>query len=148
MLRRHRAMSFVDETPTRMGDQSATTPERNADGERLADSAEPRMHDVDRDGCADLVMARSLGRVRTETPLVYRNNGSGRFQAMPPEPFVGSDRYFGNDAVPADVNGDTMIDFVVPDHHNGPDGFFGTADDFTKLVTLLNTTPAGPVRCE
>ena len=148
VLRRRRTMSFVDETSTRMGDQRATTPERNADGDPLHNAADPRMHDVDRDGCADLVMSRMHGRVRTESPLVYRNNGSGRFQAMPPEPFAGSDRHFGTYAVPADVNGDTVIDFVVPVHHNGRDNLYSTDDDFTTLVTLLNATPPGPVRCE
>ena len=146
-LRRRRPMSFVDETRTRMGDQSATTPERYADGNPLHNTADPRMHDVDRDGCADLVMSRSFGRVVTESPLVYRNNGRGRFRAMSPEPFAGSDRHFGSYAVPADVNGDTVIDFVVPHHHNGPDHRYNTADDFTTLVTLLNTTPLGPARC-
>ena len=138
--------SFVDETPTRMGDQSATTPERNPDGEPLHNAATPRMHDVDRDGCADLVMSRG-SRVRTESPLVYRNDGSGRFQAMSPVPFAGSSRYFGFGAVPADVNGDGTIDFVVPAHNNGPDREYGTADDFAMLVTLLNITPPGPIRC-
>ena len=138
---------FDDETLARMGDQSATTAERNPDGEPLHNAAPPRMHDVDRDGCADLVMSRSSGAVRTAAPLVYRNDGSGRFQAMSPVPFAGSDRYFGHGAVPADVNGDTAIDFVVPHHDNGPDQRYGTADDFTTLVTLLNTTPPGPVRC-
>ena len=138
--------SFVDETPARMGDQSATTPERDPDGDPLNNAAQPRMHDVNRDGCPDLVMLGG-GRVRTESPLVYRNDGSGRFQAMSPVPFVGSSRYLGGGAVPADVNGDGAIDFVVPYHNEGPDREFGTADDFAMLVTLLNTTPAGPARC-
>ena len=139
--------SFGDETPTWMGDQSATTPERNANGDELSNVGEPKMHDVDRDGCADLVMSRTLDEVRTESPLVYRNNGSGQFQAIPPEPFAGSDRYFGLYAVPADVNGDGMIDFVVPQRYDGPDDQPRTADDFGTLVTLLNTTPAGSIRC-
>ena len=50
--------------------------------------------------------------------------------------------------MPADVNGDTVIDFVVPVHHNGRDNLYSTDDDFTTLVTLLNATPPGPVRCE
>ena len=138
--------SFDDETPTRLGDQSATTSDRNPAGDPLYNAAEPSMHDVNRDGCPDLVMLGG-GRVRTESPLVYRNDGSGRFQAMSPVPFVGSSRYFGGGAVPADVNGDGAIDFVVPYHNEGPDREFGTADDFAMLVTLLNTTPAGPARC-
>ncbi len=138
--------SFVDETPARMGDQSATTPERGPDGKALHNAATPRMHDVDRDGCADLVTQGNVD-VRTESPLVYRNDGSGRFEAMSPVPFVGSGRYFGFGAVPADVNGDGAIDFVFPLHNNGPDREYGTADDFAILVTLLNTTPPGPIRC-
>ena len=130
-----------------MGDQSATTPERDADGNELFNDGAPRMHDVDRDGCADLVMSRGHAPVRTESPLVYRNDGSGRFQAMSPVPFAGSDRYFGGGAVPADVNGDETIDFVVPWHDNGPDGRYGTEDDLSELLTLLNTTPADPGRC-
>ena len=122
-----------------MGDQTATTPERGADGEPLNNVALPHLHDVDRDGCVDLVMARSLA-VRVESPLVYRNDGSGRFQAMSPVPFAGSSRSFGGLAMPADVNGDTVVDFVVPHHNRGPDDRLSTADDWTTLVTLLNTT--------
>ena len=137
--------SFVDETPARMGDQSATTPERDPAGEPLHNAAAPRMHDVNHDGCPDLVMWGNPN-VRTESPLVYLNDGSGRFQAASPVPFVGSDHYFGP-AVPADVNGDAAIDFVLPQREAGPDGLYRTADDFAMLVTLLNTTPPGPIRC-
>ena len=137
--------SFDDETPARMGDQSATTPERDPAGEPLHNAAAPRMHDVDRDGCADLVMWGGPN-VRTESPLVYLNDGSGRFEAASPVPFAGSDHYLGP-AVPADLNGDAAIDFVVPQRHAGSDGLYGTADDFGMLVTLLNTTPPGPIRC-
>ena len=135
--------SFVDETLDRMGDQSVTTSERsNKDGDPLRNAGAPVMHDVDRDGCADLVMSRGWAEVRTESPLVYRNDGSGRFQAMSPVPYVGS-----SGAVPADVNGDGAMDFVVPWRNIGPDHEYGTDDDFGMLVTLLNTTPAGPARC-
>ena len=61
--------------------------------------------------------------------------------------FAGDDRYFGIQAVPADVNGDYVVDFVVPHRDDGPDDEWGSEDDFTTLETLLNTTPAGPVRC-
>ena len=45
------------------------------------------------------------------------------------------------------MNGDRAIDFVFPERHAGPDGLWGTADDLAVLVTLLNTTPPGPIRC-
>ena len=146
VLVNRRGTSFDDETSVWMGDQGAATAERNSDGEPLYNGAAPSMHDVDRDNCADLVFARG-GAVRIEEPLVYRNDGSGRFRAMSPVPFAGWDRHFGGGAVPADVNGDGAVDFVVPEGFYGPDGRDGTADDFTNLVTLVNTTPAGPVHC-
>ena len=139
--------SFVDETSTRMGDQSAITSEYDSDGFPLHNDGDLGMYDVDRDGCADLVVSKSWGAIRTESPLVYRNNGSGQFEAMDPTLFAGDDRYFGSQIVSVDVNGDGVIDFVVPLRDNGPDGDWGTEDDFTTLETLLNTTPAGPVRC-
>ena len=139
--------SFADETRTWMGDQSATTPERTPDGNPLQYiDAAPTMRDVDLDGCPDLVMTLS-GPVRAESPLVYRNDGSGRFRAMSPVPFAGSTDHFGVKAVPADVNGDGAIDFVVPYPDAGLDDRYGTVDDATMLVTLLNTTPPDPIRC-
>ena len=106
--------SFDDETLVWMGNQSATTPERDVNGDLLHNHAEPTMHDINRDGCPDLVMSRGGHDVGPASPLVYRNDERGRFAAMSPVPFVGSSRYFGGGAVPADVNGDGVVDFVVP----------------------------------
>ena len=139
--------SFVDETNARIGDQSAAMRGRLEDGSQNYNIAEAEMHDVDRDGCDDLVMWRTRSPIRLEAPLVYLNDGRGRFRAMPPEPFAGEDRYFGYFTVPMHVDSDSVIDFVVPQHHDGPDGNYGTDDDYTTFVALLNTTPAGPVRC-
>ena len=44
------------------------------------------------------------------------------------------------------MNGDGVIDFAVPRRHDGPHGRPRTVDDFRTLVTLANTTPAGPCR--
>ena len=140
--------AFVDETSTWVSDQSATTPWINQDGDQLYNLGQLRMHDVDLDGCEDLVVFAGRAHIRVESPLVYRNNGSGQFQAMSPEPFAGDDDYFGRHAVSADVNGDAVIDFVVPHHNEGPDEEWGTDDDFTTFITLVNTTSPQPVRCE
>ena len=140
--------AFVDETSTWVSDQSATTPRINQDGDQLFNLGQLRVHDVDLDGCEDLVVFAARAHIRVESPLVYRNNGSGQFQAMSPEPFAGDDEYFGRHAVSADVNGDAVIDFVVPHHNEGPDEEWGTDDDFTTFITLVNTTSPQPVRCE
>jgi hypothetical protein len=142
--------SFSDETTTWMGDQSATAAEFDENGDPLYNVAAPRMHDVDGDGCLDLVMSGGFEfRAESmEAPIIYRNNGSGQFQAMSPEPFAGSDHYFGYNLAPADLNGDAVVDFVLPQHNNGPDDLYGTADDFVRFLVLLNATPVGSIRCE
>ena len=139
---------FGDETDTWVKGQGATTPERLPNGDPLHNgSAGFAVHDVDRDGCADLVMVRQGHRVSREAPLVYRNNGSGQFRPMSPAPFLRADMYFGDNAAPADVNGDGAVDFVELEVFEGPDGVIETGDDFGVLVTLLNTTPARAPRC-
>ena len=137
--------AFVDETSTWMGDQSLTTPELYPNGDGLHNAARPRMLDIDRDGCEDIVMANA--NTRPESPIFYLNNGSGQFQPVDPgEMFTGMD-WLGIYSAPADVNGDGVIDLVFPQRILGPDDEYGTDDDSTRFLTLLNTTPAGPVRC-
>ena len=134
--------SFVDETSTWIpGDQSVTAIE---DGINLGGLA---MHDVDLDGCRDLVVTASRDEIRLESPLAYRNNGSGQFSPLAREHFASGEDAFGYGAMPIDANGDGAIDFVVTEPGPGGDGIWETNDDSARLVTLLNTTVAGPVRC-
>ena len=137
---------FGDETDTWVKGQEATTPERLPNGEPLHNgSAGFATHDVDRDGCIDLVMVRQGHRVSRHAPTVYLNNGSNQFWPMSPEPFLRAD--FGDNAAPADVDGDGAVDFVEVQHYEGPDGVSNTEDDFGLVVTLLNTTPSRSPRC-
>ncbi|MYD85861.1 MAG: VCBS repeat-containing protein [Acidobacteria bacterium] len=140
--------SFVDETPTWLGDQSLTEQVYYPNGDLVYGDANPRMLDIDRDGCEDIVMANSNTLIRPESPIFYLNNGSGQFQPVDPdEMFTGMD-WSGIYGVPADVNGDDVIDLVFPQRVVGPDDEYGTEDDSTRFLTLLNTTPPSPVRCE
>ena len=54
--------------------------------------------------------------------------------------------WLGIFSAPADVNGDGVIDLVFPQRILGPDDEYDTDDDSTRFLTLLTTTPAGPVR--
>ena len=139
---------FGDETDTWVKGQEATSPERLPNGEPLHNgSAGFATHDVDRDGCIDLVMVRQGHRVSRHAPIVYLNNGSGQFRPLSPDPFLRADMYFGDNAAPADVNGDGAVDFVEVELYEGPDGVIHTDDDFGRFVTLLNTTPSRSPRC-
>ena len=140
--------AFVDETSTWMGDQSLTTPERFPEGDGLHNQAVPRMLDIDRDGCEDIVMANGYNPIRSESPIFYLNNGSGQFQPVDPDETFTDLDWDGRYQVPADVNGDGVIDLVFPQRVFGPDDEYGTDDDSTRFLTLLNTTPVGSIRCE
>ena len=133
--------TFTDETRTWVRRQGVTAiPDLNLGG--LA------MHDVNLDGCQDLVVTAPWDHVRPQAPLVYRNNGSGRFAPMPARRFVTKDEHFGAGAMPIDANGDGAIDFVMSELGPGRDGRWETRDDRTWLVTLLNTTrPRGRPLC-
>ena len=126
---------FVDETVTWLGRQRRTRRQRRPNGEPLVAAAEMEMHDVNRDGCLDLVMTRNRSNITAEAPLVYRNNGSGQFRPIAPSRFVR--RFSGGWSWPANLNADGMPDFVFG-HGNGAS---------SVLVALLNRTPPRPVRC-
>ena len=111
------------------------------------------MRDLNRDGCPELVLGISWGPITKQSPIAYRNNGRGQFRPLPPEPFTRGvtgrpRRHFGYDAGAADVNGDGLTDFVVPEKNWGSDGLPSTRDDTTRVITVLNTTRPRPVRCE
>ena len=148
VLRRRRPMSFVDETPTWFDDQSLTAQVYYANGDLLYNFADPRMLDIDRDGCEDIVMANAFNPIRAETPIFYLNNGSGQFRPLTPDEMFIDMGWDGKYATPADVNGDGLADLVFPQRILGPDDEYGTEDDSTRFLTLLNTTPPRPVRCE
>ena len=86
--------------------------------------------------------------IRPESPIFYLNNGSGQFQPVDPGEMFTSMDWNGIYNVPADVNGDGVTDLVFPQRILGPDDEHGTDDDSTRFLTLLNTTPPRPVRCE
>ena len=89
-------------------------------------------------------MVKGKNPIRSESPIFYLNNGSGQFQPVDPgEMFTGMD-WDGRYTATADVNGDGVIDLVFPQRIYGSD----VDDDSTRFLTLLNTTPLRPVRCE
>ena len=133
--------SFVDETSTWMlGDQSVTA---ITEGVNLGGLT---MRDVDLDGCPDLVVTAPWDDIRPESPLVYRNNGSGQFSALPPERFVSGDEVFGYRAMPIDADGDGAVDFVAATLGPGADRAWEADEDALRIVTLLNTTTARSVQ--
>ncbi len=144
-------LSFGDQTSTRVKGQSPARRQRFPNGDGLYNTVgDLVMSDLNRDGCADLLMSETIVPIKRQSPVAYRNNGRGQFRPLPPERFTAGaedPQYFGSGATVADVNGDGLPDFVVPNLYYGPDDRRETRDDFTRFTTLLNTTPPRPARC-
>ena len=134
-------LSFADETRTRMGNQGRSRPQRHPDGSLLHGEATPALHDINRDGCPEIVMTNTWSAISRPTPAAYRNNGRGQFRPLAPETFLPpyAQGYQGHSLMPADVNGDGLVDLVFPDY----DLDVGR----TALVALVNRTRARPIRC-
>ena len=132
-------LTFADETRTRMGNQARSRPQRHPDRSLLQGEATPAMHDINRDGCPELVMTNTMAPVTRRTPVAYRNNGRGQFRPMTLETFLAPPHNWGHSLMPADVNGDRVVDLVYPayDHDVGE----------VSLVTLVNRTRLRPIRC-
>jgi hypothetical protein len=137
---------FVDETNVRMGDQSATAPQRSS---VYAQDLNNQVYavfltDVNNDGAVDIAL-NSMFYLGTDTPFVHLNNGSGRFTVADPGIFTGGDLYFGENSVPLDLNGDAIVDVAHTDNVPGADGTFGNADDATRFIALVGAgIPKGP----
>ena len=95
--------AFVDETSTWIGDQSLTAPERFPNGDSMHNAAHPRMLDIDRDGCEDIVMANGHNPIRPQSPIFYLNNGSGQFEMLDPGELFTDMEWSGRYSRPADV---------------------------------------------
>ena len=137
---------FSDQTRKRMGPQTLETaiehPEEGANA-NLAGRIE--LLDVDADGDLDLFMGRSAD-VDEYAPLIYLNNGRGHFRAVDPLAITGGQSSFAENAIPIDLDGDGLIDFVHADSLPGADGEYGTADDVHQVISTLVKLEADPTQ--
>ncbi|MCY4026272.1 MAG: VCBS repeat-containing protein [Acidobacteria bacterium] len=128
-------LSFSDETRTWIGNQGKTR-RRFWPGRRtpLENPGVPVMGDINRDGCLDILVVENWAPITPQSPLAYRNNGSGQFRQMAPDLFV--EVTAGRGFRAADVNGDGVVDFVNTEFY-----------DPVSIVALVNTTRLRAKRC-
>jgi hypothetical protein len=136
---------FVDETTSRWADPSleaaqvsATTPPDRSNNQAWRMFAA----DFNGDGLQDIVLG-SRTYIRRESPLVYVNDGNGRFAALDPTRFTGSGNYCGEGAMPLDLNGDGVADVLHADLLPGADGAYGTGNEGVRLIASIAQGAAG-----
>jgi hypothetical protein len=134
--------SFTDESAARMGSQAATmTPTSPVYGFNIASLRGMKHVDVNGDGFADLVMGLSVAAVGPEAPLIHLGDGAGVFSTMDPNLFTGGQTYFGEYALPIDLDGDGLLDFAHSDLLPGPDGVYNTGDERSRIISTLAVGP-------
>ena len=97
------------------------------------------MGDINRDGCLDILVVENWAPITPQSPLAYRNNGSGQFRQMAPDLFVevaAGSFPAGSGFRAADVNGDGVVDLVNTEFY-----------DPASIVALVNTTRRRATRC-
>lgn len=129
------AGNFTDETTARMGDQTVTmqATDPNLGGSLTNQPTWMKLMDANGDGHDDIVMNSPFATLSNAAPVVYVNDGSGNFVAHDTAPIKNGDQYFGYSVMPIDSNGDGELDFAGIEFESGPDGMFGTADDFVDI---------------
>jgi len=130
---------FRDDTNKRMGSQALQTKvEHPEQGENRNLVGRLELVDLDADGDLDLFMGGSAS-VDRYAPLIYQNDGRGRFEAIAPEAITEGRTSFAENAFPIDLDGDGVLDFIHADTLPGPDGDFGTADDRHQIISTMVT---------
>jgi hypothetical protein len=128
---------FLDQSETRMGDQSATTVANVADyGRALGTVLKLTWMDADGDGQADIFAAQSNMPLGRNAPLLYMNDG-GVFRALDPSLITNNSLWFGENAVAISLNDDGLVDFVHSDLLPGADGVYGTGDERSRIIATL-----------
>lgn len=97
-----------------------------------------RIQDVDLDGDEDLIAGHSNAYMGEHQPYLYINEGGERL-TVPDHGVLEYAEWHGELAYPANLNNDSLLDFVLPDAYPGPDGVYGTADDFMLILPVVGT---------
>lgn len=133
---------FRDETDMRMGDQGRTASAQAPDyGFNFNSVRGVRSIDIDGDGDRDLMMAEAESPVGPSAPMFHLNDGSGVFRVLDPFGFTRGQTWFGENAIPINMDGDAVIDFVHSDLLPGADQRYGTGDEYSRLIVTLGRRP-------
>lgn len=137
---------FEDQTLLRIGPQDGTAPVTSSDALNFnaAEPAQQLFRDINNDGHIDIFL-RTLQPNAVTNPIIYLNDGRGRFDALPQEAL--SDGREGDLVNPflVDYDSDGILDLVSSFTDTGPDTTFGTEDDtvVVQVAKGIQPFPAG-----
>jgi hypothetical protein len=128
---------FIDQS-WRLGDQSKLSqispkPEQ-AQGLTISD--------INADGSIDIALKYNWDVKATDlnTPWLYLQNSYGAFEKVDPFFYTGGEKWFGENAIIEDIDGDGVVEIVSTDLLPGKDGVYNTEDEFSSIVVSYFST--------
>jgi hypothetical protein len=128
--------TFTDASVTYILNQSMTDSTHPIYGAFINSPFKLLMKDMNGDGAMDIVMPKSTGYFSDQFPFIFINNGENSFEPLA-DTALTKEEYFGANAYPIDIDGNSLIDIVSLGSTSGEDSMWGTADDRTLIVTSI-----------
>jgi hypothetical protein len=94
------------------------------------------LKDINNDNFLDLVIPPGSSHLGPHNPTFYLNNGLNYFTAFDYTKITKGQGWFGEDSFPIDINNDGNIDLISLDLKPGPDGQYGTGDEFGEMFPI------------
>ena len=98
-----------------------------------------KLFDINEDGFDDIFITNGPP-VDSNNPLILLNNGSNNFRPIPAEVYnaiTNGNIWTGEYSYPIDLNGDGLLDMVGSDLTGGPDGEYGTGDEYHEIYPVF-----------
>ena len=98
-----------------------------------------KLFDLNEDGFDDIFITNGPP-VDSNNPLILLNNGSNNFHPVPAEVYntiTNGNTWTGEYSYPIDLNSDGLLDMVGSDLTGGPDGEYGTGDEYHEIYPVF-----------
>ena len=128
---------FIDQS-WRLGDQSKLSqispkPEQ-AQGLTVSD--------INADGLVDIALKYNWNISATDlnTPWLFLQNEYSAFEKVDPFFYTGGDKWFGENAIIEDIDGDGVVEIISTDLLPGKDGVHNTGDEVSSIIVSYFST--------
>jgi len=128
---------FIDQS-WRLGDQAKLSqtnpPAEQAQGLTVSDFNADKLPDV------ALKYNGNVSATDLNTPWLYLQNSYGAFEKVDPFFYTGGDKWFGENAIIEDIDGDGVVEIVSTDLLPGKDGVHNTGDEISSIIVSYFST--------
>ena len=130
---------FIDQS-WRLGDQTnlsqTNPPADQAQGLTVLDFNSDTLPDI------ALKYNWNVSATDLKTPWLFLQNGYAAFEKVDPFFYTDGDKWFGENAVIEDLDGDGLVEIISTDLLPGKDGIHNTGDEVSSIIVSYLTSPS------